>query len=421
MALNAHLQRRYDNNKFAFIVFATLVSIQFWSFQGMPGFIIQGLEVIVITALIFIVINNYKKRVGFTIFERNVWLFMIIPLVSSIGALIFHNQPIYLSIIALRLNLFWLLYFVLHIFNIPPKRIVNLITMIGLVWIFLTVIQQFTYPHYIFYTRDESENSILRAGVYRFMLNGHHYGLFIILYYFYKFLKTKKVSNLALTFFGLLGFYYYGTRQFAIAAVICIIIAIFMQKGNARIFALAILVIGALIMVFVKDALFAGYIELAQANAQSDSDGDIRLLSSQFYLFTYWPHWFATIIGNGFPHSVSSYGIEMTNIKENLGFYRSDVGIIGAFNAFGIFYVINLIWVNIRGLRRKYYSDKNKYLRLFFYYSFMLLIISEYYDQSNSIPFFCFIFYMVEKSFLSDRKAEKKRLEIQNQTDLQSA
>jgi hypothetical protein len=79
------------------------------------------------------------------------------------------------------------------------------------------------------------------------------------------------------------------------------------------------------------------------------------------------------------------------------------VGIIGAYNEFGILYVLNMLWVNIKGLKNKFFTYDTKYLKLLFFYSIILLITSQYYSKSTGIPFYCLVFYLIEKSF-----AEKK-------------
>lgn len=387
--------KSYRNFQFIFVILIVLISIQFWSFHGIPSLVYQGIEIGILSCLVLIILHNHNLKYKELIFRNNILLFIFIPILSCFGALIFHDQSLELSLLALRTNFFWILYFVLHVFNISTKHLVRLMTVVGLIWILITIVQQFTYPFYLFYTRNEEEYSILRSGVYRFMINGHHYGLFIVIYYFYGYLTNKKLYNLLLVIIGLVGFYYFGTRQFAVAAVACLAIAVLMQRGSTRIYALGIVLLLTVVVVFLRETLFANYIEMTAS--QVDSDDDIRWLAAKFYLTEYWTHWSAFIIGNGIPHSLSKYGEEMNNIKQNWGYFRSDVGLIGAWNTFGIFYIINIIWVNIKGLKRKYYVEKTKSLRLVFYYCTLLLLISQYYDQGSAIPFFCIIFYLIEK------------------------
>src|SRR5207253_3095593 len=113
--------------------------INFWSFQGVSEDIFNILEVLAMAAIVAIVCFNtraflYKNLV----FKKFVLLFFFLPFLSVIGANIFHDQPINLSLLLLRSNLVWLLYFVLHIYNVSPQKILKFVLFVGTVWAFLT-------------------------------------------------------------------------------------------------------------------------------------------------------------------------------------------------------------------------------------------------------------------------------------------
>jgi hypothetical protein len=176
------------------------------------------------------------------------------------------------------------------------------------------------------------------------------------------------------------------------------VIAALAQKGKMRFYAIISMFFVGVILISLSSILFAGYIELTQEQVGS-AEEDIRELSAEFYLYEYWPHWSATILGNGLPHPESTYGSEMAYLNDPIGFYRSDVGLIGAFNAFGLFYILNILWVNIKGVRKKYYTKETNYLRLFFLHTLLLVVISEYYSYFSTIPFFCITLYLADKAY----------------------
>ncbi|MEO8398954.1 MAG: hypothetical protein ABI550_03965 [Ignavibacteriaceae bacterium] len=400
------LEEKKELSKFIIIAFAAVVSIKIWSFDMVSEGKLNIFEVPILLLLIAISIYGYNDIYRNTlIFKYNVHFFIFIPLLSAYGALLYHHQSIGHSLVALRSNFYWLLYFVLHIFNIPKKKIVNLMIFIGAVWIFLTIIQQFTYPRYYFFSRDDNDQSIYRAGVYRYMITGHQYADFVLFYFFYKFLITKKINNLVFTLLALVGFYFYGTRQFALSALICMCISVFFVSGMIRIYIFILLCIATAVIFQFKDQLFGQYVELTAD--QLKYGDDIRLLSGNFFLTEYWPSKIARLIGNGADYAFSRYGKEMQNINLYLHFYRSDVGIIGAFSQFGLFYVINIFWLNIKGLTGNYFMPENNYLRLFFLNALLLIVLSTYYSNPTVIPFYCFILYLVDKSF------EEKKLAAQ--------
>lgn len=387
------------NLKYAFIVLVTLISSRFWSFHGVPEKIFDVLELFSALVLIVIVLwKYYAFDHSSAIFKTNVGLFIFIPIISLVSAALFHDQAPQLSLLALRTNFVWLLYFTLHIFDIPTKFIIRLMTVIGVVWAALTIGQQFTYPTFFFYTRNgEDGQGFFRAGMYRFMLDPHHFGLFLVVYYYCRYLVKKKITLLIYVFIGLLGFYYFATRQFAVGAVVCMILASITQPGVDKLYPALVICSALLILVIFKDYLFGSYIEMT--NTQISSGDDIRIYAARYFLFDYWPNWVTVITGNGFEHMNSPYGREIKYLNETLGYYKSDIGLIGALNTYGIFYVINILWTNIKGLHSKYYTKGNYYLKLIFINSLALLFISEYYSYPSAIPFFCFILYLTDKSY----------------------
>jgi hypothetical protein len=403
--------------QYIFVVFVTLVSIKLWSFKLIPDNVYDALEFAAVGGLAIVVITNLhrlKEREMF-LFKGNVILFLTLPLISALAALVFHDQSLLLSVMILRTNFFWLLYFVLHIFEIDVKKIINLMVFIGIVWAGITIGEQFTYPRYYFYVRsDEDPYEFFRAGIYRFMIYQHQYCLFAVLYFYNQFLESKTFLNIFFVLLGLIGFYYYGFRQVAVAAIVCLILASISQKGSARALSVSVILIFAVALFYLKDILFKEYIEMT-ANQIEDSESDVRKYAAHFFLFEYWPHWITIFTGNGVENSKSSYGQEMLYLNRIQSMYRSDVGPIGIINTFGVFYLLNILWNNFKGLRGRYYTPYTQYYRLVFFNALIILMITDSYSvPSGAVPFFCFVFYLVEKSFEEKQNDEYEQTEVRS-------
>src|SRR5699024_3422287 len=120
------------------------------------------------------------------------------------------------------------------------------------------------------------------------------------------------------------GYYYFATRQYAVATIFCLILASVMQKGDKRVVSLIVISFIVATLVMFKDILFASYIEIT--NEQLQDDEDVRILAAEFFLFDYWPHWTALFLGNGLEHLNAEYGQKVRHIIEQYGYYRSDIG-----------------------------------------------------------------------------------------------
>ncbi|WP_128763363.1 hypothetical protein [Leeuwenhoekiella aestuarii] len=352
-----------------------------------------------LVALLFFISFHFfakGKKIGKQPFKRPVLLFIALPLISTIGSYIYHEQSFLASLLALRLNFLWLLYFVLHYFKFPLKRLIKLLVVVGFIWALVTIIQQFTYPIYFFYSRDEETRQLLRAGIYRFMAFRHHYGIFLAIYFFYRFNTSKdhKLRNGLFFLIGMIGLYYFGTRQFLASAIIAVGYIIFISNKNQKGYAILLTTIVIALGVFFSETLFGRFIKMTQEDLSEDN---IRLLAANFYLNEYWPDdWMSRLVGNGMNYyDNTDYGKEVTYYEE-AGLFRVDVGIIGVYNLYGIFYVISTFYFVIKGMLVNYIS--NNYLKAIYLAILVTTPLSVYFDNYTAIPFFAILAYMTDKS-----------------------
>lgn len=385
---------------FYFVVFICLVTMNFWSFRLIPEVAYNFAELGLTIVLIFIFINYYRIISQLHLpFWRNIKVFLIISvLLGSIAAFVFHDQAFHYSLWRQRSHFLWLLYPVLHLLGVSPKKLVNMMILFGAVWCVLNIFQQLTYPVYWFASRVEGENAkeeLLRAGVYRFMPNLFHYGMFLGFYCYQKFLDEKRLLYALGIVLTLLGFYYFGTRQFIFGFVVCMIIFTFLHRGSSKIFGLVLLGFIALFIFSYQEQILGGFIDMT--NTQLQNEEYIRFLSADFFLYEYWPHWMAVFTGNGLAYIESSFGKETEYIHNVLGFYASDVGIIGSLNNFGIFYVINVFILLWRISKTKFNNPSNIYLKLFAINAVLLILLTEYFMIASAIPFWCIILYLIDR------------------------
>jgi len=406
--------RLSENLKLAIIGGITLICINLWSFQIISEDIFNILEVLAMAALIVIVCFTTKVFLykGLA-FKKFVLLFFFLPLLSVVGANIYHDQPLSLSFLLLRSNLVWLLYFVLHIYNVSPQRLLKFVLFVGIVWAFLTTAQQFTYPVAYFYTRGEDSASLFRGDIVRYGIAGQQFGVFALLYFTYRYLTTKNIYTLPFAGLALLGLYYTGGRQTLAASFACIIVAVLLLEGISKwTYLIMFSILGVLVILVLQPAMIMNMISLT--DEQVNNKDYIRFHSANFYLNEYWPHWGAKLLGNGRPHELCNYGVEMNYIQKVLHFFRSDVGIIGVYNTYGLFYVLTIFAVNIKGMFMRLRDREDKYLKPIFFYTFFTLLLNVSYAGTGNIPFFCLLYYIADKAL---EKEETKETYQEKATD----
>ncbi|WP_143157241.1 hypothetical protein [Cnuella takakiae] len=194
------------------------------------------------------------------------------------------------------------------------------------------------------------------------------------------------------------------------AAFACMFIVVLLLKGNTR--WRNLIVMGGIVMLAygLKEILFSELIELTNRQITTN-DEDIRYVSARFFLFDYWPQspW-AKWLGNGMAASDTNYLNELTMYAKVKGLYRSDVGIIGAFNQYGILYVVLVLSFLLKGILIKIKSQDNRYLKIFFYYPAILLIINEGFTSPEGIVYICCIMYLMDKSIAEEKESQKMRI-----------
>jgi hypothetical protein len=320
---------------------------------------------------------------------------MLLPFMSIIPCYFEHEQSIYTSLrLLLDMQLCWLLYFVLHRFQISEKDLFKMLIFIGSAWVALEMIQQVTYPNYYFYTRGDTDlKSIeIRAGIYRYMITGISFALLALFYYLQKIFDSDKqrVKNFSWVIFFLLGVYLYMTRQILVSVLATVFIApLLTEKINIKkkilFFLGGIFLLGSIYL--FKDVLFG---ELIEDTGSEVNDDNIRVSSYLFYL-NYWDDWTCFIFGNGLYDEASSYGKYLSYVENDLGLWRSDVGIIGELSKYGIIYMMAYILFCFYFFRIS--RGIELYLKLYFIGTlFIVLMIFPFRDGSEYQLFAIFLY-----------------------------
>lgn len=358
-----------------------------------------------IFCLTLFLIYNYPKRECPSKFY--VAGFILVPILSFIPCYLEHGQGFITSFRA-YLPLFVLfLYYYFHRNHFKADTLINIITVFAVVRTIILITQQFTYPNYLFAMRPEGYNEMgvyreieVRSGIYRYYISDSYLSQFLIFYYFQKLTEKYTLKKLLLFVLGLVGLYLDQTRQF-MATTACAIIIIAMLSSKYRhknIAAFFILVVG--ITIYLNfDTLFGS---LAEQTTEDFTKDNIRLLSYNFFFNEYWGGPLSYIFGNGRPGQ-SAYGNEINNIATDLHLYRSDVGVVGFLNQYGIvsvlfFFLFYALFV------RKNWKYIDMHLKMFFCATFLNLpLVVFFVNNLNWYAFWAFMMYLLDESIVRNK------------------
>lgn len=395
--------------RYAFVALSLLVATRFYSNILVPHIFFDITELIILLFLFFFLFLSYRKKIETRLyFAPYVKALLFFVLLSAVPAYFFHKQGFLITLLASRTVFLWLFYVLLHKWELDDKVLEKIVLVLASFWTLIMIAQQFTFPLVLFTQRpDDTAASLVniadqRGGLIRIFVQGTGLAYFAIFYYWRKVFENYSVKRLAL-FLGTLGaLFLSGSRQIVFGVLLIIAIdymLLFNFKSKKSIqFALLILVAGALVSPFVIEYI-TSLVTLSQEQDVTDT-GYIRVLAMNFFLFEYWAHWLCFFLGNGWEHvSLSEYGAEMSSyVVDRLQFYRSDVGLIGALNKFGLFYVLTILLIYFKILIRPKKMFVERYIKQFFVF---LLLTSftggDYFERTDSLLLLLIIFYIIDK------------------------
>lgn len=383
-----------------------IVSVRLFSFVLIKDIYFDLLELAIVMVLIW---HNvvYKRNIN-TPFSSFVKAIIALSLLSSISAFFFHDQSFGLSFLTSRTIFFWLAYFSLHKMDIDPKKLEKILIGFGLVWSIIMIVQQFTYPNILFdvyhgvtYEGGQERNVDIRGGIVRVWIAGIGFSYFLASYAWQQ--LYKKLSLMNITLFGIIiaGIVFMQSRQviFGLILVYTIDVILSFRVNNVKSIRFSAIFFGIGIIFFaIAGDFIIALIELSK-NQEITSGDYVRAQEIDFFLFKYWPNPLCYIIGNGWEHDSSPYGKEIKEqIKWGLGLYRSDIGLIGAFNKFGLIYVLSIVILYAKILIPKKSIIIPKYIRIFFILCALTSFSGSNFFETPSffVPFLC-LFYIIDK------------------------
>jgi len=123
---------------------------------------------------------------------------------------------------------------------------------------------------------------------------------------------------------------------------------------------------------------------------------NVRIKAASFYLYHFAPNKWSFLTGNGAYSSHSSYGISIENYSKLFGYYLADIGIIGEYILYGIFFIIAELIILFRLALRHYHEDF-QFIRYVAYSVFFSLFVSAgIFGSSEGIMVVCLLLYLTD-------------------------
>ncbi|MBK8802744.1 MAG: hypothetical protein IPN71_11940 [Fibrobacteres bacterium] len=389
------------------VLLSIFITIRFFSFLAAPELTLWKISEKLLGLFLICLMVFYPKKTQESFYHGDFqWLHLTLFILAMLAFV-----PLYLAqgqslISSMNYNfdaIFWLFYLFLLRAQIHPRTLIRICVWAGFGWSLVNIIQQFTFPRFIFTSMEGLTPELLieksRGGIIRFMIDGVFFAMLAQYYAFNRYLITNKLKYAGYVLFILVGVYCTATRQtlaVSFGVMIFITAGYFLHKrGKLPVKYFFALIVVIAIGYFFSGAVFGKLVEMTKEDATEDN---IRVKALNYFFFEHWVHPTAYVFGNGIPKYDSPLGKEMQYLMKVKGLYQSDIGIVGTLSIHGIFYAAAALASVIFGAFRSQGVHK-----LFVNGTFIGIIaalpLTPYFISGSQAPFFCILY------LLADRKA----------------
>lgn len=241
-------------------------------------------------------------------------------------------------------SLTFLVYFILYEFEISERILTSSLLKIAIIIFVIQVVQQLAPSSAIFGVSDPNgyfyngEMAEIRNGLYRYRIVCFVISLFAFYHSWQKVNERRNIKNVLVFIALAISVYLYLTRQLMFTSILTISCSfLFVKKSKGQFFLILTVAIFLLIIYQYSDVLFG---ELLTQTKDEKTTDNIRMLSLAFYWDRITEDAFSFFLGNGIHPLLQYWG-------RTFYFWPTDVGVIGAWFFYGVFWIITyiiLVW-----------------------------------------------------------------------------
>ena len=269
--------------------------------------------------------------------------------------------------------------FYLRSLNVEGSLLTKIVTGICVIWVFLELFQQLTYPPNLWfsgrYLINDKFDVEQRLGLWRFYIWGVDFVMIAFSYWLYS-IKDKSISisfvvKLLLAIIFTIGLLCYGSRKHIYVTILILGLFGFKGKGFNKYF---IMLFIAYFLYVLYNYFYANLAELNEMANKSQGEGEdfIRLIAAKYFLFDFSSSPLYPIFGCGLDFGESKLGHEIHHLADFYGIYQADVGIIGYYSKFGLLGVSAIVMYIVYFIKNWRYIDD--WLKSFFIMKNVLII-----------------------------------------------
>lgn len=368
------------------------------------GFRYVEFNLTAIKALYFVAIPLMMLYVGNTLFQKKQSILFnkmrtitFLIFISIIMAFLFNGQSVSLGYRATAPILGIVFYFYIKKVGFTIKEIECFIWINVCVYTLLWLYALTQAPLPIF-TVDQDIQLNDDRGIFRIAIVNRACIMMGLFYSINCWVVKKKKRFLALSILMFILIVSMTIRQMIVISIVVVIFYLFKKIKYIWLYAVMVFLLLNLVSITIpKDSILGRLIELSERQADNNKYGEtnVRILEYEYYFLEFPQNIVTSLLGNGVPHSDSSYGFKELRINDAKKFFRSDVGYANLYlliGVVGVFVVIQLLYYSMRHK----VPNEMAYTKMFMFYVALANIASTAF--TFDILFVCIAVYLIDKS-----------------------
>lgn len=348
------------------LIILILLSIHFWQLRFIPQ-IYNGENLLcwAIAGICMVMLFNDKQLH----FKNAIYFFFLGVGLNTLAAYFNFGQSPKATILAFSTYYFILFYFFMHKMQFETKYLENVIIVFAAIYSFLYIAQIIALPH-----RFLSSPIDASRGTIRMRIEGNG---FLMLAYFMllnRFLLKRNLINLAVALLFFVVLFLGGFRTLAFAALLLsFFMFIRLTAFNIRdylVFAVIVLMFFGLFQIEGIQRIVSGMVESTQ-DVIASGENYIRLKELNFFYKVFPKNIIVFLLGSGLPGGYSPYYMYVASFEWNMGYYWSDIGLLGLLIMIGPIALGGILWYTFKAMFTKVPKEMI-YLNMYFAYLFFV-------------------------------------------------
>lgn len=383
-----------------------LVILYLFPFLHYLGFRYVGFNLTIIKALYFVAIPLMTLYIANTLFQKKqsvlfnkMRIIALLIFISIIMAFLFNGQSISLGYRVTAPILGILFYFYLNKANFTIKEIECFIWINVCVYLFLWLYALSQAPIPIF-AIDQDRQLNDDRGIFRIAIVNRACIMMALFYSVNRWIIIKKKIFLVLSISMFVLTVFMTIRQYIVISVFVVAFYLFKKIKYIWVYAVMLFLLLNFVSITIpKDSILGRLIELSNRQVSDNKYGEtnVRILEYEYYFFEFPQNIITSLLGNGYPHTESSYGLKESKINDVKRYFRSDVGYANLYLLIGIIGVLVVFQLIYYSLKCRV-NNEMVYAKMFMFYVALANIASAAF--TFDILFVCIAVYLIDKSKL---------------------